>query len=50
VRLVDLYPVMNDRDYVGADGLHNTPDGFEVMATTFLEAIELAFPVRGNVQ
>ncbi len=50
VHLVDLYPLMDDRSFVGADGIHTTDTGFEVMATTFLDAIELAFPVRGNAQ
>lgn len=50
VHLVDLYPLMNNRSFVGADGIHTTDSGFEVMATTFLDAIELAFPVRGNAQ
>lgn len=50
VHIVDLYPVMNDRSFVGADGIHTTDAGFEVMATTFLDAIELAFPVRSNTQ
>lgn len=50
VHVVDLYPVMNDRSFVGNDGLHTTDKGFDAMATTFLTAIETAFPVRSNVQ
>jgi lysophospholipase L1-like esterase len=50
VYLVDLEPVMRNRSYVGNDGLHLTDAGFEVMAATFLAAIESAFPVRGSIQ
>ena len=50
VHLVDLEPVMRNRQMVGADGLHLTDQGFEVMASTFLTAIEKAFPVRGSFQ
>ena len=50
VHLVDLEPVMMDRRLVGADGLHLSSAGFEVMASTFLSAIEAAFPVRGSFQ
>ena len=46
VHIVDLYLLMNDPSYVGADGIHTTDAGFEVMASAFLDAIELAFPVR----
>jgi lysophospholipase L1-like esterase len=50
VHLVDLEPVMRNRAYVGNDGLHLTDAGFEVLASTFLAAIERAFPVRGSFQ
>jgi lysophospholipase L1-like esterase len=50
VYVVDLYPRMQDRAFIGADGLHLTDQGFEAMATTFLGAIESAFPVRGSFQ
>ena len=50
VHLVDLEPVMRNRAYVGNDGLHLTDAGFEIMASTFLTAIENAFPVRGSFQ
>jgi lysophospholipase L1-like esterase len=50
VHLVDLYPMMNERRFVGNDGLHLTDAGFERMASVFLAAIETAFPVRGSFQ
>jgi lysophospholipase L1-like esterase len=50
VFLVDLEPAMNNRSYVGNDGIHLTDAGFEVMASRFLAAIEAAFPVRGSIQ
>jgi lysophospholipase L1-like esterase len=50
VLLVDLEPVMRNRAYVGNDGIHLTDAGYEVMASTFLAAIESAFPVRGSFQ
>lgn len=50
VHLVDLEPVMRSRAYVGNDGLHPTDAGFQVMASTFMAAIEAAFPVRGSFQ
>lgn len=50
VHLVDLEPLMQDRQLVGADGIHLTDAGFAVMASAFLEAIEKAFPVRGSFQ
>jgi lysophospholipase L1-like esterase len=50
VHLVDLEPVMRNRGYVGNDGLHLTDAGFEVLASSFLSAIEAAFPVRGSFQ
>lgn len=48
VHVLDLYPAMLNRNYVGNDGLHLTDAGFEVMAAQFLAAIERAFPVRGS--
>ena len=48
VHIVDLYPIMNNRDYVGADGIHTTDAGFTVMASAFLDVIEAAFPVRSG--
>jgi lysophospholipase L1-like esterase len=50
VHLVDLEPVMRTRSLVGADGIHLEESGFEVMASTFMAAIEAAFPVRGSFQ
>jgi lysophospholipase L1-like esterase len=50
VALVDLEPVMRDRRNVGADGLHTTDAGFDVMAATFRTVIEAAYPVRGSFQ
>ncbi len=50
VFLVDLEPVMRDRNLVGGDGIHTTEAGFEVMSSTFMTAIEAAFPVRGSFQ
>jgi lysophospholipase L1-like esterase len=51
VHVVDLYTAFGtDRSLMGGDGLHPTPEGYEVMASTFLDAIELAFPVTRTVQ
>ena len=50
VHLLDLEPLMSNRSYVGADGVHLTDAGFEVMATAFLQRVETAFPVRGSFQ
>lgn len=50
VHLVDLERVMGERRFVGADGIHLTDAGFEIVASTFLAAIEKAFPVRGSFQ
>jgi lysophospholipase L1-like esterase len=50
VHLVDLELAMRNRRYVGNDGIHLEDSGFEVMASTFLAAIESAFPVRGSFQ
>ena len=50
VFVVDLYPLMTDPALVGGDGVHTTSQGNEVMASAFVDAIEAAFPVRGNAQ
>jgi lysophospholipase L1-like esterase len=50
VHLLDLEPMMNNRSYVGNDGVHLTDAGFEVMASAFMNALEKAFPVRGSFQ
>jgi lysophospholipase L1-like esterase len=50
VALVDLEPVMRDRQFVGGDGLHPTEAGFDVMASAFRRVIEAAYPVRGSFQ
>jgi lysophospholipase L1-like esterase len=50
VHLLDLEPLMNNRAYVGTDGVHLTDAGFDVMASSFLRRIETAFPVRGSFQ
>jgi lysophospholipase L1-like esterase len=50
VHVVDLEPAMRQRRFVGNDGIHLEDSGFEVMASTFLAAIETAFPVRGSFQ
>ena len=50
VHVVDLEPVMRNRSYVGADGIHLTDSGFEVLSAAFLNRIETAFPVRGSFQ
>jgi lysophospholipase L1-like esterase len=51
VYIVDLFQAFgSDRRLLGGDGLHPTEAGYELMATTFLAAIEAAFPVRGSFQ
>jgi lysophospholipase L1-like esterase len=50
VHLLDLERLMRDRRLVGADGLHLTDAGFEVLSASFLQRIEAAFPVRGSFQ
>jgi lysophospholipase L1-like esterase len=51
VHVVDLYTAFGtNRSLMGGDGLHPTPEGYEVMASTFLAAIERAFPVTRTVQ
>ena len=51
VYLVDINRAFgNDRSLMGGDGLHPTEQGLQLMATTFLTAIEAAFSVRGSFQ
>jgi lysophospholipase L1-like esterase len=50
VHLLDLEPLMRNRSYVGADGIHLTDSGHEILASSFMERIESAFPVRGSFQ
>ncbi|MEW6323178.1 MAG: GDSL-type esterase/lipase family protein [Acidobacteriota bacterium] len=51
VWVVDLHAAFGtNRSLVGGDGLHPSTSGYERMATTFLTAIETAFPVRGSFQ
>jgi lysophospholipase L1-like esterase len=50
VALVDLEPLMRDRRFVGADGIHSTDAGFDVMESAFRRVIEAAYPVRGSFQ
>jgi lysophospholipase L1-like esterase len=51
VFLVDIHAAFgSNRSLVGGDGLHPTQEGYEVMASTFLAAIEAALPVRGSFQ
>jgi lysophospholipase L1-like esterase len=50
VHLVDLEPLMRHRSYVGADGIHLTESGFDVVSSAFLQRVESAFPVRGSFQ
>jgi lysophospholipase L1-like esterase len=51
VYVVDMYAAFGtNRSLVGGDGLHPTEQGYEVMATTFLQAIETAYAVRGSFQ
>lgn len=51
VYLVDMYEEFgSNRSYVGGDGLHPTPLGYQVMARAFEDAIAVAFAVRGSIQ
>jgi lysophospholipase L1-like esterase len=53
VHIVDLYSQFGtdrSRGLMGADGLHPTEKGYELMAQTFVQAIETVFQVRGSVQ
>jgi lysophospholipase L1-like esterase len=51
VRVVDLYAAFgSNRSLMGGDGLHPTPEGYEVMAARFYDAARAQFPVRGGLQ
>jgi lysophospholipase L1-like esterase len=57
VYVVDLYPVFGNNcgpnggvALLGGDGLHPSPDGYTVMASTFAQAIRDRFAVRGSFQ
>jgi lysophospholipase L1-like esterase len=51
VYLVDLYAAFGtSHTLVGADGLHPTEQGLEVMASVFMAEIQRRFPVRGSFQ
>jgi lysophospholipase L1-like esterase len=53
VHIVDLYSQFGtdrSRGLMGADGLHPTEKGYELMAQTFVQAIETVFQVRGSLQ
>jgi len=53
VRVVDLYAAFGTSSYgtyVGLDGLHLTPAGYDRMAQWFHAAIVDQFPVRGSLQ
>ncbi len=53
VRVVDLYAAFGTNSYgtyVGLDGLHLTPAGYDRMAQWFHAAIVDQFPVRGSLQ
>lgn len=47
VPLVDVYDAMKDKLYlIGVDDLHPTPQGYQVMAQTFLDAIRKQYEVK----
>ncbi len=57
VYVVDMYAAFGGNcgpdggvGWLGADGLHPTADGYEVMASVFAQAIRQRFPVRGSYQ
>jgi lysophospholipase L1-like esterase len=53
VHIVDLYSRFGTNrslGLMGADGLHPTEKGYELMAQTFVQAIESVFQVRGSLQ
>jgi lysophospholipase L1-like esterase len=53
VRVVDLYASFGTNasgTYVGSDGLHPTPAGYDRMAQKFHAEILAQFPVRGSLQ
>jgi acyl-CoA thioesterase-1 len=51
VYVVDVYSAFGSNPtYVGNDGLHPTPEGYQRMAQEFMSAIETIFRVRGSLQ
>lgn len=51
VYIVDVYAAFgNNQAYMGNDGLHPTPSGYQRMAQEFLGVIRAVFPVRGSLQ
>ena len=50
VHLLDLEPLMRDRALIGADGIHLTDAGHELLANLFRQRVEAAFTVRGSFQ
>ena len=51
VYVVDLYAAFgSNRDLIGGDGLHPTPQGYERMASTFMSALEAVYPIGGSFQ
>jgi acyl-CoA thioesterase I len=51
VHIVDLYRAFGtNRSLIGGDGLHPTAEGYELMASRFLQNIETVFSVRGSFQ
>jgi len=51
VHIVDIYAAFGtDRSYMGGDGLHPSPSGYQRMAQEFHAAITRIFPVRGSLQ
>lgn len=51
VHIVDLYAQFGtNRSLMGNDGIHPTDAGYTVMASTFVQAIERVFRVRGSLQ
>lgn len=51
VHIVDVYSAFgSDRSLMGADGLHPTAAGYQVMAQVFHQRISQIFPVRGSLQ
>ncbi len=51
VHVVDLYAAFgNNRAFMGDDGLHPSPAGYQRMAETFYNSIRAVFPVRGSLQ
>lgn len=51
VYVVDLYgPLGTDHAYIGGDGLHPNELGYQVIATTFLAAVETVFGIQSSFQ